>query len=495
MRRQALAALVLAVGAVITGSASPAQQAPQLTCKYGFKYVTKVVHGHKKRVKICKKKAKPKPPPPQADLELEMRSTLDQITAGNRVSYSFIVENKGPQIADETTLTVDLPPGDIDVYGYGGTTDTNGCNTDASATGNHIACSFGSLAAESDEGGGGSPYGFLSVRVETRHAGDYTVAATAKASTADPTPANASVTKPFRVLAGPPSADLSVSLLSSPTPATVPEGFTETVSVTNHGPTEATEAYVSVLLPQGATATQPIPSDTDLFTFLTTFCPIYGYGGATTAFVCFGSIGSGQSATATLNISPSIRSPATLRTDAVVSSYTRDPNLANNRGSDETGVTPFAALPGADVRLAFDQPPSAIPGNPLYLPFRLSNLGHGDADQLTVEASTNPPIPNLALELQTSIDSGIGCASTDSSSVSCQLTELDSDARVTGALYGDSVAAGSYTATVTVRSAELSPGDEDDQLPGQIARSRVERLVDELIRELVVLAADRRVAD
>jgi len=63
MRRLALAALLLALGGVLAGPASSSGQAPQLTCKYGSKYVTRIVHGHKKRVKVCKKKPKPKPPP------------------------------------------------------------------------------------------------------------------------------------------------------------------------------------------------------------------------------------------------------------------------------------------------------------------------------------------------------------------------------------------------------------------------------------------------
>ena len=173
MRRVVLAALVLALGAVATGSASPSQQAPQLTCKYGFKYVTKIVHGHKKRVKVCKKKPKPKPPPPQADLDLEVDSTLDQVTAGNHVSYSFVVENKGPQIADGTSLSVDLPPGKTDVYGYGGNGDSNACTVSASPTANHIECNFGTLGVESDEDvGGESAYGVLGVRLEPSQLGD-----------------------------------------------------------------------------------------------------------------------------------------------------------------------------------------------------------------------------------------------------------------------------------------------------------------------------------
>jgi uncharacterized repeat protein (TIGR01451 family) len=117
MRTLASAALVLAVAGLLTAAASPSKSSQQLRCKYGVKYVTKKIHGHNKRVKVCKKKPKPKPPPPQADLELTMRASLDQVTVGNHVAYTFVVENNGPEVADGTTLTVDLPPGAANVYG------------------------------------------------------------------------------------------------------------------------------------------------------------------------------------------------------------------------------------------------------------------------------------------------------------------------------------------------------------------------------------------
>ena len=160
MRRLALAALLLAVGGVLAEPASSSGLAPQLTCKYGFKYVTKIVHGHKKRVKVCKKKPKPKPPPakPKADLQLTMSSTLDQATAGNHVVYTVLAENKGPQIADATTITMDLPPGKAELYGYGGSGEPTECTVTASATGNHLECKFGQLDVESDEFFGASAH-------------------------------------------------------------------------------------------------------------------------------------------------------------------------------------------------------------------------------------------------------------------------------------------------------------------------------------------------
>jgi uncharacterized repeat protein (TIGR01451 family) len=458
MRRVILAALVLAVGAVATGSASPSLEASQLTCKYGSKFVTKIVHGHKKRVKVCKKKPKPKPPPPTANLELTVQSTLDQVTAGNHVVLTLQAENEGPNVADDVTLTVDLPPGKIEAYGYGGSNESSGeCDIQASATANHLECQFGTLRAEPEETLGLNEYAVLRIELEPDRAGDYTVSAkaTASASTIDPNPADSSVAKSLRVLAGPAAADLGVAIESPSEPSSVPDGYTQTVTVTNAGPTEATDVLVTALVPQGATVVVPLLVNVDIASLLGTTCPPFFYGYLSTAIACIESVPSGATRTATLNISPSIHSPGTLTTDAVVSSYTRDSNLANNRASADVAVTPFVPAAGVDMRLAFDGAPKLTAGKQLVLPFRVSNLGLEDADDVAVEASITPPVTQLGLALQSDSE-GVGCSSPDTGPIECQLSEIESDSRISGTMYAESIAAGSYTATVTITSPDLS---------------------------------------
>jgi uncharacterized repeat protein (TIGR01451 family) len=460
MRRLALAALLLALGGVLAGPASSSGLAPQLTCKYGFKYVTKVVHGHKKRVKVCKKKPKPKPPPakPKADLQLTMSSTLDQATAGNHVVYTVLAENKGPQIADATTITMDLPPGKAELYGYGGSGEPSDCTVTASATGNHLECKFGQLDVESDELFGASAYAYVTVQLEPSQPGDYTVTGQVTSSTTlDPSPQDARTTAPLRVLPGPPAADLSIVLESPPQAQSIPGGYDQTISVTNHGPSEATDVLVTALLPQGASATPPglaFVQPTDLLTLISSQCLPFAYGFYSSALACFTSVGSGETKTATLHVEPSIHSPAQLRTDAVVTSYTRDSNLANNRASAEATVSPFTPAAGVDLRLSFDQPTGLEAGKPFYLPFHFANLGLEGADDITVDATVSPSVETLGLGLNVGSE-GTGCASTSDSS-SCTIGELESDARGTGAIFGQSIAAGTYSATVTITSPDLS---------------------------------------
>jgi hypothetical protein len=66
----------------------------------------------------------------------------------------------------------------------------------------------------------------------------------------------------------------------------------------------------------------------------------------------------------------------------------------------------------------------------------------------------SPSVETLALSLSVASEA-TGCASTSDSS-SCSIGELESDARGSGAIYGPSIAAGTYTATLTITSPDLS---------------------------------------
>lgn len=458
MRRVAFAALALAAVGLVTGSAagSAKPSAQQLHCKYGSKYVVKVVHGHRKRVKVCKRKPKPPPAKPKADVELTMEPGPTQITVGNHVVYTFLVENKGPSPAD-VTIEADVPAGDTDVYGYGGSGENGSdCTANEESGAGHVSCHFGELAPESqDEPIGQNPYAFLTVSVEPSAAGDFITGAkvTTSAETVDPHPEDNEVARPFHVLPGPAAADLSVTISAAPEPATVPGGYAETLSVTNTGPTEATDIFVTLLLPQGAQVDELPPADLFSNLFIPSGpCPPYVYSFFATSLVCFDSVASGETRTKTIQVAPSIHSPSTLQTDAVVSSYTRDANLANNRASSTLAVAPFTPASGPDVRLSL-LPPQRTEAGVITIPFRLANLGLEGLDGVSVDASVSPTLASPGLSLFT-LNSATECATSDTT-INCLLEELPSDSHTVGAISG-AAAPGTYTATVTVTSKDLS---------------------------------------
>jgi uncharacterized repeat protein (TIGR01451 family) len=453
MRHALVAVITVAAAVLLAASAAPSEAAHQAggkRCKYGFKYVVKTIHGHKRRVKVCKPKPKPKP---QADLKLSLEATLEQVTAGNHVGYTVEVENEGPDTAFDVKVTVDLPAAGNEFFSYGGGESAQ-CSANSAAAGTtHVECFYPELRPESDPGEFfDQSYAYISTQVEPEHAGDVTASAKVVSSTHDPHPEDDAVSKPLHVLPGPALADLGVAVSSAPDPASIRGGFTETVSVTNTGPSEATDVLVSVLLPQGTVVSEP-----PLFFFSPaplsiSNCSPYGYGPSSTATVCFDAVRSGETRTATIELAPSIHSPPTLQTDAVVSSYTRDSNLSNNRTSLSTSLVPFQPLAGVDLAAALDQPESAVAGELFPLGFRLANLGLSEAHDVQIQVETTPAVESLGITI-VDLSSGFGCAATESPAA-CTIEELPSDARLVGLIAAKASLAGTYTATLTMSSAE-----------------------------------------
>jgi uncharacterized repeat protein (TIGR01451 family) len=452
MRRLVLAGLTLAALGVFAGPAAPAQHAPLLHCKYGSKYVVKTIHGHKRRVKVCKAKPKPKPKPPQADLDVTMDATLETVTAGNHVAYAVVVENNGPAVADDTVLTLDVPGEIGEIISFGGDNVGGGCEADSAGETTHVECLMGTLDTE-DSSDSSSAYAYVNLVAEPSSAGDFTFSARAKSATKDPNAENNTATRTLHVLPGPPAADLAVSLATAPDPGSIPGGFTETISVTNTGPTEATDVTATVLLPQGASLASLPPFLTDVTSFPISSCS-YGYGGTPTTEACWSSIASGETRTAEFSLAPSIHSPATLRSDVVVDAYTPDSNLANNRASALTALAPFQPKLGADLVAHVDPPTEAVAGKFFAFGFRIANVGLGDAHDVHVQLTTTPVLSSLSWLLFSNSFNPIGCAADPSSE--CTLPELGSDVRLAGLAGAAATSPGTYSATLTVTSPDVS---------------------------------------
>jgi uncharacterized repeat protein (TIGR01451 family) len=421
------------------------------------KMVTKRVHGHRKRVKVCKAKPKkpkpkPKPPPkPQADVTITMTSTLEQVTAGNHVYYTLEVANHGPESADGVSISADIPADLVDLYAAGGS-DPIECSANRDGALTHVEC--GSLTIPPDGAGGSdeSSETYVTIVAEPDTAGAFQVSAHATSSTHDPHPEDNIATKPLKVLPGPASADLSVKLTSAPDPASVTQGMTETISVTNAGPSEATDVHVTLLLPQGAAVADfPFSLFNDSPPSGGCGSAIYGYGSL--AVACYDVIAPGQTATRTLHVLPSIHGPAALETDAVVSAYTKDANLTNDRATITTALSPFQPLAGVDVATTMDVPTTPAAGKPFMLVFHVRNLGLADAHGVHVTLNVAPSIELMGLALISQSDSGLS-GIIDCVGLDCTIPELPSDGMFTGALLGTASAAGSYSAALSASPSE-----------------------------------------
>jgi uncharacterized repeat protein (TIGR01451 family) len=120
------------------------------------------------------------------------------------------------------------------------------------------------------------------------------------------------------------SADLVLTKTGAST-ASTNANVIYTITVTNNGPTGASNVLVADTLPAGTT-------------FVSTTTTQGSCSGTTTVFCGLGTLTTGSSATITLTIKmPS--SPATVANTASVTASENDPNPANNTSTATTGVT------------------------------------------------------------------------------------------------------------------------------------------------------------
>jgi uncharacterized repeat protein (TIGR01451 family) len=160
--------------------------------------------------------------------------------------------------------------------------------------------------------------------------------ASVSANEGDPTSANDSASENTAV--EPESADLSITKTEeSADPRPFNQGVVYAITVTNNGPTDATDLVVTDTLPAGTTFNWAIAP----------FGTCAESGGTVTCTIA--SLANGASVVVRVSIQLSASLAGTTITNtASVASATADPNDSNNSVSEETGVIgPVVAIPGA----------------------------------------------------------------------------------------------------------------------------------------------------
>ncbi|WP_122818849.1 DUF7507 domain-containing protein [Nocardioides pantholopis] len=168
---------------------------------------------------------------------------LQEVAAGQTVTFRVTVTNNGPLPGTGITVTDTLPPG-LDYR----PADSGGTGTYDPAT---DTWTIGSLAVD-----GTATYDFV---LDTTAAGTFTnVASLATVSPVDINSANdsASATVDVRI----PAADLAIVKGVSPEEAVVGDTVTYTVTVLNRGPDPVTGVYVTDTGPEGVTVLESTPS-------------------------------------------------------------------------------------------------------------------------------------------------------------------------------------------------------------------------------------------
>lgn len=274
-----------------------------------------------------------------ADMSLEKSGPATGV-AGTNIVYSLTATNNGPSTAEGVVISDVLPDGVsiVSVAGSGGAT----CN--AGVPGNAAVptqCSFGTLAPSA------SRTMTVEVRILPDTRGLIHNNARVSSDTFDDDLSDNLGTVATDVTG---EADLSITKTDSPDPVIAGNELTYTITVSNGGPSTATDVKITDNIPPGTTFVSGFDGNG------TTVCALV----QDATVVC--DLGTMPPATSkvvylTVAVAPSVPEGAVLDNTAEVTSSTTDPNSANN-----------TALAGTDVRtqaeLWLDKTGELISGNP-----------------------------------------------------------------------------------------------------------------------------------
>jgi uncharacterized repeat protein (TIGR01451 family) len=305
----------------------------------------------------------------RADLAVTKVDTPDPVIAGNNITYTVNFVNNGPSDAQGVTVTDAVPANTTLVSAT--TSSAGWARSDAvpaGGTGN-VVFSNASVA------GGATATFTIVVKVNTSAAAGSTITnnAVAASTTTDPTPGNNTGTATTTVNR---QADIEVTKTDSPDPVNAGNNLTYTITLTNHGPSDASTA----------TLTDATPANTTLVSVTTpagwTRTDAVAAGGTGTISFSKSSVASLETATFTIVVKVSAAAPdaSTITNSAVGSSATTDPTPGNNTGTATTTV-----INQADLAITkSDSPDPVIAGNNITYTLHVQNNGQGDAQSVTV---------------------------------------------------------------------------------------------------------------
>ena len=251
----------------------------------------------------------------QADLAVTKSDGQSTATPGEPVTYTLVASNSGP--GDVTAASVnDVMPPVLQAATW----------TCVASPGSACAPGgSGDIADVIDLAAGGTATYTLSATVSSAATGTLsnTVTVTASGGAGDPNPGNNSATD-IDTLA--PKADLGIIKSESTDPVDPGDPLTYTLTLTNHGPSDATSVNVLDTLPSGVTFVSSLPG-----------APTCTQASGTVT-CALGALAAGNTATVTINVTVNVSASGILLNTATASAAVPDPDPGNNTASAATGV-------------------------------------------------------------------------------------------------------------------------------------------------------------
>ncbi|HJQ35682.1 MAG TPA: IPTL-CTERM sorting domain-containing protein [Thermoanaerobaculia bacterium] len=303
-----------------------------------------------------------------ADVSISKTGPAGSPTAGVPFSYTITIANAGPDTAVAAIWADTLPPDTTFVS----VNQDNGPPASCGESSGVVTCTFLAL-----------PSGASAQFTLTITAGNtlsVTNTAIANSDSFDPNTNNntSSATTPIT-----PSANVSI-VKSGPPAVTAGTNITYTISVSNAGPSDATNVVIS----------DPAPANTTFVSATYTSGPA---GSCTPCTVPTLPVGATTVFTYVFAVSPSTPNGTVITNIATVSAATSDPDGSNNSSSTSATVAPTA-----DLAVTKTGPATVVSGTHMTYNVSLTNNGPSDAANVVL----TDPLPPNTLVVSTNQTSG-----------------------------------------------------------------------------------------
>ncbi len=261
---------------------------------------------------------------PSIDLAVTKTDSADPVVAGNQLTYTIVVTNNGPSQATNVSLTDTLPTGVTFVSG----TSSTGATVTAAALASGF--SLGTL----DSGATATVTVLVGVNGDTRTT--LTNTAVVSATETESNTANNTATATTTVNA---NVDVAVVKTDSADPVVAGGTLTYTITVTNNGPSTATNVVVTDPLPTGLTFTSGTATNSGTVT-----------NAANVVTATIPTLASGASATITVVTAVSSTATGTLTNTATVDTTENDTVPSNDTSTQTTALAVPTSISGTLYR-------------------------------------------------------------------------------------------------------------------------------------------------
>ena len=353
------------------------------------------------------------------DLSITKIDSADPVAPSGAYTYTVTVSNAGPSDAAGVVVTDNLPFGVSLVS-------TSGCAEDPAGA---PACTLGTIVS-----GGMASY-TIDVTAPTTP-GSVTNTASVTSSSLETNTGNNSASEDTLVE----NADLSITKTDSADPVDIGAPYTYTVTVSNAGPSDATNVVATDTLPAGVSLVS------------TTGCAEDPAGAPTCSL---GPIPSGSMASYTISVTAPTAAGSITNT-ASVTSDVLDADSGNNSASEDTLIQSSADLSITKT----DGVTSATPGTTVTYTIVAANAGPSDVMGATV-TDTFPT--TLSCSWTCVASAGSSCTAAGTGNITDSVDLLNGGSATYAATCDiDSSATGTLSNTATISSAvtDPSPGDE-----------------------------------